>query len=71
MGGNDGEWASTNIASGNGDKNALHTETGGLHSHSFSITGGGDDETRPRNFAVHYIMKASDRTVQKHSVTWP
>jgi len=59
MGGNDGEWRSSNIASGNGDKNPLYTETGGLHRHVFSITGGGDDETRPKNFAVHYIMKAA------------
>ena len=36
------------------------TRTDGDHSHTVSINSGGDAETRPRNFAVHYIIKAQD-----------
>ena len=42
----------------------------GNHTHTVTIAGG-DSETRPKNWAVHYIMKATDRTVKKHAVTWP
>jgi hypothetical protein len=35
-----------------------YTSTDGAHIHA--ITGGGDAETRPRNFAVHYIIKGKD-----------
>ena len=33
------------------------TESGGLHSHSVSITGGGDAETRPKNYGVNFFIK--------------
>ena len=35
-----------------------YTNTTGAHSHT--VNGGGDPETRPKNFAVHWIVKASD-----------
>lgn len=37
--------------------NKPNTSTTGAHTHSFSVTGGGDTETRPRNVAVNYIIK--------------
>jgi hypothetical protein len=46
------------------------TTRAGSHTHTVTIAGG-DSETRPKNFAVHYIMKATDRTVKRHAVTWP
>jgi hypothetical protein len=36
------------------------TKTDGEHSHTVSIDSGGDAETRPRNFAVHFVIKAQD-----------
>ena len=33
------------------------TSAAGAHSHSVTITGGGDSETRPENYSVHYIIK--------------
>lgn len=32
----------------------------GDHNHTFSVTGGGDTETRPANIALAYIIKADD-----------
>jgi hypothetical protein len=46
----------------------MKTQGAGTHAHSIV---GGDAETRPVNYAVNYIMKATDRTVQRHAVTWP
>ena len=37
-----------------------YTDPAGDHSHTVTINGGGDPETRPKNFAVHWIVKASD-----------
>jgi len=54
MGGNSGEWKSSNIGSANGNKEWLHTDYQGNHSHS--ITDGGDAETRPKTFNVNYFM---------------
>lgn len=55
MGGNAGEWASTNFASGNGDKNQAGTRAAGNHTHS--IVSGGDAETRPKTYSVNYFIK--------------
>lgn len=38
--------------------NASSYNTGGSGSHTHSITGGGDAETRPRNCAMNFIIKA-------------
>ena len=57
MGGNAGEWASTNIASGNGDKKWLYTDTSGNHNHTVTINSGGDTETRPKTYSVNYFIK--------------
>ncbi len=38
------------------------TASSGLHSHT--IFGGGDDETRPVNFGVNWIIKATDKAVR-------
>src|SRR6056300_99024 len=58
MGGNDGEYASTNIASGNYNKKTLYTEYNGLHSHT--ITLGGDNETAPDHYCLLFVIKAAD-----------
>ena len=36
------------------------TGFGGAHDHTVAINGGGDAETRPKNWAVHWIIKATD-----------
>ena len=36
------------------------TQRAGNHTHTVSINGGGDTETRPKNFAINYIIKAED-----------
>ncbi|MFZ9656437.1 MAG: phage tail protein, partial [Limnohabitans sp.] len=64
MGGNGGEWASTNIASGNGNKEWLHTDIQGAHTHSVQIDGGGDTETAPDHVVLGYLIKAIDHGVR-------
>ena len=40
--------------------NTIGNTTSGTHSHSLSITGGGDAETRPANIAVNYFIKVDN-----------
>jgi len=44
-------------------------DSDGDHSHTVTINGGGDPETRPKNFAVKWIIKASDVGVRYRAVT--
>ena len=46
-------------------------DSDGDHSHTVTINGGGDPETRPKNFAVKWIVKATDKGVRKRVITWP
>jgi len=41
----------------NDNNTTVNTSTNGDHSHSVTITGGGDQETRPKNAYVNYIIK--------------
>jgi len=50
-------------------RNDQRTGYGGAHDHTVTITGGGDAETRPKNWAVHWIIKASDVGVRYRAVT--
>jgi len=50
-----------------GDEKQVGTTTDGNHTHT--ITTGGDDETAPRNFAVHWIVKASDVGIRYRAAT--
>jgi len=52
-----GEWASTNLASANGNKNWPYTDYQGNHSHTVTINGGGDEETKPKTYSVNYYVK--------------
>jgi hypothetical protein len=56
QGGNAGEWASTNFASGNGNKEWPTTDVDGNHSHNVY---GGDTETRPKTFNVNYFLRVN------------
>jgi microcystin-dependent protein len=50
----------TNVAFGSNDYGALSPgiiESSGAHTHTVTLNGGGDSETRPRNRAVRYIVK--------------
>lgn len=45
------------------------TNNAGDHTHTVTVSGGGDDETVPRNYAVHWIVKASDVGIRYRAVT--
>jgi len=34
-------------------------DSDGSHSHTLSVTGGGDTETRPKSYAVNYFIKVN------------
>ena len=55
----------SNAADGN--EWQVGTTTDGNHLHT--ITSGGDDETAPRNYAVHWIIKASDVGIRYRAAT--
>ncbi len=44
------------------------TRTDGSHWHT--VNTGGDSETRPQNFGVNWIMKATDNAVRTRAITW-
>lgn len=55
----------TGVATNRAEQAGVFTNTvapltgpGGSHNHAFTVTAGGDAETRPRNAYVHYIIKA-------------
>jgi hypothetical protein len=41
----------------NNEPDGLVTKSAGDHAHFFTITGGGDIETRPKNIALPYYIK--------------
>jgi hypothetical protein len=62
-----------NDPSGFGGSHSLSTntsaiQTGGRHSHSVTITGGGDAKTRPDHVVLAYIIKASDECVAERTI---
>jgi hypothetical protein len=56
-------------AGGVTDVSGRWMDSDGAHTHTLSVTGGGDAETRPKNWAVHWIIKASDVGVRYRAVT--
>ena len=53
---------SISSASGSFDEyDDINTNTGPAGAHTHTIISGGDSETRPKNIAVHYIIKAKTR----------
>jgi microcystin-dependent protein len=49
----------SNVSAGSqgGETGSNHTSNAGSHGHTIILNGGGDPETRPRNFSLRYIIK--------------
>jgi len=45
----------------------IDTTPVGNGDHSHTVNGGGDNETRPKNIAVHYIIKAREISISEES----
>ena len=54
---NKNAWVSSNHSSGTLPSDLPYTNTNGNHTHTVSINGGGDKETRPNSFSVNYFIK--------------
>jgi len=56
-----GTWAigSPVVHDGRDGRMALNTSTAGAHAHNVTINGGGDSETRPKNFGINFFIKVN------------
>ena len=56
-----GTWAigSATVHDARDGRMALNTSTAGAHAHNVTINGGGDSETRPKNFGINFFIKVN------------